>query len=98
MSHTQPTGTGRHAVDPTFSGTLPTPHPVRDFLVEEMRKRHTEYEVLRRDRDVLVQQHHANPMSVRSDRIETATRLVEEARVVDRYLGSMLAAFPAVTL
>jgi hypothetical protein len=67
------------------------------FLATEKVKRHTEYEVLCRDRDTLVRQHHNNPISVRPDRIETASRLVDEARVVDRYLGSILAGFPVVT-
>lgn len=67
------------------------------FLAEEKRKRHTEYEVLRRDRDVLILQQRTNPMSVRTDRIETASRLVAEARVRDIYLGQLLAGFPAVT-
>lgn len=67
------------------------------FLAAEKVKRHVEYEVLLRDRADLVRQYDRDPMSVRPDRIENASRLVAEARAVDVYLGSVLAGFPVVT-
>lgn len=65
------------------------------FLTSEKDRRHTEYEVLLRDRDALVQQYYRNPMSVRPDRLETAESLIRRVHDREVYLGELLGAFPA---
>lgn len=65
------------------------------FLTAEQTKRHVEYELARRDRDVLVLQQRRDPMSVRPDRLETAETLVRRVHERELYLGELLGAFPA---
>jgi hypothetical protein len=65
------------------------------FLASEKVQRHTEYEVLCRDRDVLVLQQRRDPMSVRPGQLDTAETLVRRVHEREVYLGELLGAFPA---